>query len=495
MSVFLGLTITMIMSLFFSMTEVTRYFCIAKEEDSATTLAVQNVFGEYLKPLWEDYRLLALDMSYGQDRDDTELLEEHLSSYFSGNGPDEYMEGVDLLQAGLSDCDAYNLVLLTDNDGAPLIKDAAKFELSELPTAALSDLVGIHDQSASVNADPSGVESMVKSVGTLMLPQNLTEAAEEDSYQLRRKDKGSKPGELGVAEGNPAETGDSGEVNGLNRIVLGQVLEDVGSVSNMGFLAGERVSGRPLLKGDGYCPGVSATERILFQYYLTRHFASYRRDLGHEGLAYEQEYILCGEETDADNLSGTVIRLLALREAENILSIRSDGAKMAEVHSMALATAAVMANPEMEEAVCTLIITVWAYVESLLDVRLLLNGGKVALIKSPAEWTSSLGTLGECLDVHARARDCADGLDYETYLFTLYTLEGQKKIAYRAMDLMEDAMHHKEGCGSVCMDRMLVSADFEMTITAAPIFLTFVPLLTRRIGDYEFVKEKQMSYL
>ena len=171
MSVFLGMVLTMVMSLFFSMTEVTRYFCISKEADSSTTLAVQNLFGEYLRPLWEDYGILAIDASYGEDEDTTEPMEGRLQSYYGGNCPDENMEGVDLLQVSMAQCNIYNRVFLTDNEGAPFVKEAATFEKTEIPEDVLENLLGISRQSSESNASDFPIRDLITNNESLLPDQ------------------------------------------------------------------------------------------------------------------------------------------------------------------------------------------------------------------------------------------------------------------------------------------------------------------------------------
>ncbi len=509
MSVFLGMVLTMVMSLFFSMTEVTRYFCISKEADSSTTLAVQNLFGEYLRPLWEDYGILAIDASYGEDEDTTEPMEGRLQSYYGGNCPDENMEGVDLLQVSMAQCNIYNRVFLTDNEGAPFVKEAATFEKTEIPEDVLENLLGISRQSSESTASDFPIRDLITNNESLLPDQGGPPAISgSSSYKGYDRAGPALPAEASSKSSLPADpfsgSTEYGEVeqateNDLahqkNMAVLSQVLEEPESVSHLGFMVEERVSERPLLKGDGYSENANLTEGALFRYYLSQHFGSFRKDLKHEGLKYEQEYILCGEETDEDNLTETVVRLLALREVENVLSMRAGAKKMTQVHGVAAASSAVIANPELEEVVCVALIAAWAYLESVLDVRLLLSGGKVSMVKTPQEWTSDLASIFSSLSVSVKAKDCPAGLDYSAFLFALFSLEGQKKLAFRALDLMEDALRHVEGCANVCMDRMLVSADFDMTMTATPLFLSFIPLMTGRLSDYEYEKEKRMSYL
>ena len=168
---------------------------------------------------------------------------------------------------------------------------------------------------------------------------------------------------------------------------------------------------------------------------------------------------------------------------------------MAEAKSIAAAATAVLMHPELEEVVSYGLLVAWAYMESVLDVRLLLEGGKVPFIKTSQEWTSNLSELPTYLDVNVKAKDCERGLSYKQYLFGLFTLESQKNISYRAMDLVEEALHQKDHYDHVSLDLFLVEANIKMTLCSHPMFLVFIPLYQKDISLYEFCYEKKMTYL
>ena len=72
----------------------------------------------------------------------------------------------------------------------------------------------------------------------------------------------------------------------------------------------------------------------------------------------------------------------------------------------------------------------WAYVESLSDVRCLLSGGEVPLVKDRASWRTQLGNLG--------IRDTCTGsagLNYEEYLRILFAMSSKEKTVMRALDV------------------------------------------------------------
>ena len=96
--------------------------------------------------------------------------------------------------------------------------------------------------------------------------------------------------------------------------------------------------------------------------------------------------MLAGKGSDKENLESVIKRLLFVREAANITHILGDGDKRAKTLGMAEALAGFTGNPAVVRLVQTGVIAAWAYVESILDIRALLAGDRVALLKNGDEW-------------------------------------------------------------------------------------------------------------
>ncbi len=71
------------------------------------------------------------------------------------------------------------------------------------------------------------------------------------------------------------------------------------------------------------------------------------------------------------------------------------------MNAMALTIASALAIPVASGIISAALIGCWAFAESVLDVRELLDGGKVALVKTDgSSWQLSLGkSSGDCLKV------------------------------------------------------------------------------------------------
>lgn len=510
-SVFLGLTLSLVMSLFFSMAEVIRYAALEKEAVSLCYSAVQSAFGEYNRPLWQDYGILALDTDYGGNYEQMQGFEDTISYYIEKDFV--YEDGnVDFLHLDVSDVTSKDLVFLTDMDGTPFIREAVKTVKSELTEDALQTLLGDCDECLNASQNSVDVESVLSDT-----QEALTRSEEEEettrtsgegqneAISLQKYSTDKKMSEMNRTDAVVEESQKSAEDTSFDFIeeiknleskgVLSQVMTDETNLSNQAFVTEENVSNRQLLEGTGSISSVTAVERTLFQYYLVKHFSCYGEKKHEAGMDYELEYVLCGCSSDKENLVKTVECLLAVREVENLISISMDSHKVSEVKAMAAAASTVILHPELEELISYGIMAAWAYVESVLDVRLLLRGGKVPLMKTSAEWTSDIREIHRYFDTEIKAKDCEKGISYKGYLFALLTLKNQKEIAFRSLDLMEESLHQNKDYSGAKLDHFLVEASLEVSTKAMPIFLPFIPLYQADFSNYEFVVKRRMSYL
>ena len=106
-----------------------------------------------------------------------------------------------------------------------------------------------------------------------------------------------------------------------------------------------------------------------------------------------------------------------MREPLNMASLTASSQRQSEAMALAVTLAGVSANPAVIEAVKYGILVAWAFAESVLDVRTLLSGGKITMIKSDADWTSNVHMIPELLSGWSVAKDCSQGLDYGQYEF------------------------------------------------------------------------------
>lgn len=146
----------------------------------------------------------------------------------------------------------------------------------------------------------------------------------------------------------------------------------------------------------------------------------------------------------------------------------SDADKVAEAEALALSLTAVAAAPEFAEPVKISILLAWAYAESVYDIRHLLSGGRIPLMKTAESWHFGLQEMlrfREHLPDEQIEESPGQGLLYEDYLGMLLLETGYRDKVSRMMDLIEMDLRQTEGNQSfrldTCMDYVEAEAQIE----------------------------------
>lgn len=239
---------------------------------------------------------------------------------------------------------------------------------------------------------------------------------------------------------------------------------------------------------------MNVSDRVMVLEYIGKHFSDYTEP-GKGDLTYEMEYILCGKDTDKKNLESSIEHLMRMREAANVAHIIADREKLNQTLMIATSLAGFSGNPAVVKIVQIGVVAAWAYVESILDLRTLLSGGKISLIKSAAEWTTDLKKLGEIVTGEGKARECKNGLSYQAYIKQLLFAMKEKKMAYRMMDIMELAMQKEQNGKNARMDHMIDNMICELRFEAKPLFAKRSLYGDMEMGGYTFFKRQKLSYI
>lgn len=492
LTVFYGMTVMLILSVFFSLLEVVHVVGVKNQQNLASEIAIESLFADYNRLLWNDYRILAVDLGYGSASIDIDRAIERMSEYAQDNispaSARSNSKDAHFFRSTLSMCELDAYGLLTDSGGNALIKEAAANVVYGLGENSIDKLL---KSNATIK------KNLEESVSCEDLMQSGSDAGKEAARAAAEAAAAS--GAQNSGEGttvsvqppdNPTDTIMAWKKSG----VLGQVLP-VDIVLSEHVFSEQRVSRRVLRSGSiGGAKRVSARDKTLFGMYLKKNIQSFTHPLSHAGASYEWEHVVCGKDSDIENMESVVKKLLALREVENLISLMGDAGKVSQASALAVSIAGASANPVLVKAVELGLIAAWAYVESVLDVRTLLAGKKVALVKSPAEWTSQLPALASYTDVSIKAKDSPTGMSYEDYLLSLTFLESSKDLAYRTAEVYEDALCTESDYVNVRADQLLYAADVRFSYDATPLFLSLVP--TRDvISSYTTQRDIHMSYI
>ncbi|MCD8121584.1 MAG: DUF5702 domain-containing protein [Clostridiales bacterium] len=203
---------------------------------------------------------------------------------------------------------------------------------------------------------------------------------------------------------------------------------------------------------------VGFTDRLLIDEYGGRFFRNFRdtvesdggrngetgdRAVAEEGasdtvLAYEVEYLINGEDTDQENLANTVSRLLAMREGLNLIHILSSPEKRAQARSLAMTITGLASVTPLLLVTTFFVMSVWALAESLADIKGLLAGNRVPLLKTDSDWylgTEELLMVGKERAVPEGGGET--GFSYLSWLKILLFMDDTVQQEYRMMDLMQ----------------------------------------------------------
>lgn len=517
MTVFAALSIMLVASFLFVLLEAAHQQQLRRVAQMNTSLVVESVFSNYCSPLWEKYKILALDNGMTEEQEPfvsweyyaADLSKESLSQR-------GFMRGANYLRMDTKCAEFVAYRMLTDEDGRAYIKTISDYMRNTIGQQAIEKLAAEYqqlsgmdisdkpDDTALAGADNAIAEARRleeekakkeeeerKKAQEVAKKAKATKKADKKAEKKAKKKAGTEAGGRAI---EPAENPLEIIKNLWHQGTLSLVLKDAKAVSNMKEDWSDAVSKREKYTGIGLEPiQTDATDTLLFTEYLLDHFACYTSGEAAGTLAYELEYLLCGNEKDQSNLSETVQRLLAVREAANLAYLVTDASKQELAYSVALSLAGVTANPGIIYAVKCGLLAAWALAESVLDVRALLSGDKIAIIKNSAQWTSDLLHLGSVFSSFGTATNCQNGLSYQRYLGFLLMMQAQK-VSYRAMNIQEHVIRSKEGFGDFCMDHLVIDAEIAMNYSSHTIFTGMEQLTRNKKRAFTIPVQQSFSY-
>ncbi len=208
-------------------------------------------------------------------------------------------------------------------------------------------------------------------------------------------------------------------------------------------------------------------DRALIDKYVEVHFTRYgqgqKETDQRRQLFYEQEYIISGRREDRENLSQTVKKLLAVREGMNLIHILGDSEKREEVRLLASALTGAASVTPIADIVAFFIMGVWAFAEAVEDVRGLLRGEGVPLIKGEEDWKLDLDEIFQFVDKQEKISGGSGkgGLDYGHYLKGFLLIQDRTQRNGRIMDLIQYNLSDSQE--NFRMDRCAVSVEAECT--------------------------------
>lgn len=175
----------------------------------------------------------------------------------------------------------------------------------------------------------------------------------------------------------------------------------------------------------------------LFGLYLGDHFDSFTDTDGSGLLDYQLEYILFGKASDKENLTKAITAVAGIRLGFNLAHIYTDSGKKQEAYSIALAALGFTGIMALVKALQYTILTAWAVGETVMDLKTLMKGGCVPLLKKKEEWNLSLSNLLAGNLTLTEEEKEESGLAYNDYLSCVMLLSDGQDKAFRSMSAVE----------------------------------------------------------
>lgn len=396
-----------------------------------TNRAMECVFAEYQKELLEEYDIFALEGSYETGQYTEKNITERLGYYDEGRLEHKVKR----------------LQFLTDKGCSSFFGQVSAYMKHKYGLDAMKELAGmtsVWGQQEDSAQDYAKEEELWKDRMDGLLRENEGELPEKDNPIKYIGELKKSPMLTLVMPRDKAVSEKS--VEGQGMLALRERNQGYGDFSDVAEENGNLSS-------------------LLFGEYLLGHFSKFT-DAEYTGgmLDYELEYILAGKNSDKENLEFVVRKILLFRFVPNYAYIQTDSEMRAEAETAAMALCTLLAVPAITEAAAQGILLAWAYGEAIMDVRSLLKGKRVPLVKSKESWQlqfSKLLTLGTDED-HSEGRDDENGLGYSEYLRMLLFLAKKEVTALRSLGIIEKNMQKLYGQpyfrADFCISRMEVSS-------------------------------------
>ena len=479
-TVFLTLVLSLMLSLVCTSVESVRMAAARTQILGSLDVGLYSLFGQYDKTLLKEYDLFLLDGSCGGGELNMAAIYDNMESYIKPVLK-QNSQNLSIVQGGFS---GYRLV--TDENGEAFYHQAVQYMRDTLGSQGIQLLLDKMQsrerktQEAEINGKSAEQEQTLDAYEKEMnqAAQKSQEAVEQSQNTvMENKDKFSSDSGDSGSEKDFSSNADQDVVNPvtvINRIrkmgILELVLPPGRGVSGKQISKSTLVSGRSLQQGMALTESLerddSYTSQVLFQQYLLDKLGNFRNPSS-KGLTYQMEYVLEGQDSDLDNLKAVAGKLLIIREGVNFAHLLSDPAKRSQAAALAVSVAATFLVPPAASVIEKALLFCWAFGESILDVRELLDGGCVPLVKSAADWQLSLGNLSDLLDsLDTRRRSVNGGMSYEDYLQVMLTAKSKKVKLERGMDMVEASIRAMSQRDGFCLDSCITAIEASIDVRA-----------------------------
>lgn len=457
-TVYLSLTIAVILIFIITLTEGIRVQTIKFQTECVMDIGLNSIFAEYNRELLDQYGLLAIDTSYGEPGASADRTKAHLLQYMNMNfevpGIVGYLPFKDLTAVHADNADLLNVSYLSDGEGTVLKYQIVKYMKDKKGLSFAEDVWKSVVPSESDNKYRQLENEKKSKFG--QINELLSEINE-----IRRQEEKEE-----VSIENPAE-----QVERMNHsLLLDFAVKDSSSIMRKVVNLSDYISHRGYtegvgLKGDQESPD-GMVNNYLFRKYLLDNCGYYGNLKDGSQLGYQLEYLLYGKSNDFDNLDAFAGQVFRARYVINAGYLFSNSEKVSQAASLAATVTAGIGNPQLSEVVKLTILFSWCYAETVQDLRIIFDGNGVARIKDDATWNvplSELLTFTSSLDSYHAVEN---GKTYYDYLTEFICLKDERNLRMRLMDIIEMDIRMTTGNQYFKMDDCVYQLGADVNVTS-----------------------------
>ncbi len=471
-TVFLALLTVLFIGFIMTTTEHARIFGLRQRLTSATDSAMDSLFSMYDRDLLDEFDLMFLNenaLKEGKELEDvlTEYLEMNLNSK-----QDHLLLSGNLYRGTNSSIEVENTVSVIENEG-------------ELFARGVLDFMKYRTFGIALEKVQEQLEELKKGEDAKTETQKEKEQEKESfDEQFSEKTKEEKKQYEEVLEESWLDKIEKLKEDGW----LNFVLPFDQAASGYAITTNDLPSKWRTVNFTWYHSAIGEIEEsFLFTEYLLEHCSCFTSTEKTKGMAYELEYVLNGKTSDKENLKSTVNTLLLMREGLNLFSSLKDPALSSQAETAAMALVGWTGVYPAVKLTQVAMLAGWSFAEAIVDVRTLLSGGRIPIIKNAENWTLSFSQIADFLDgdLLVTAQE-TDGLTYEDYLRLLLYARGRSDRRYYTMDIIQLRM--QETIPSFSMTDCLGAIEVNAKMEASPIFYNFAK------NGYEFSCSQSRMY-
>ena len=244
-------------------------------------------------------------------------------------------------------------------------------------------------------------------------------------------------------------------------------------------------------KGENSLDNVKTKAALVL--YGAMKFGNFTNLIKNREISYELEYIVAGKDSDRSNLASTVEQIIAVRNVVTLAYLVTDKEKMALIETTAASAATAIGLPFLEPVIKGVLLEGWALAEAINDVKTLLKGKKIDLMKNANNWKTSLKNLLASGSSESKNKAA---IDYKQFCMILIMKNSIETTAYRIMDLIQLNVR-KNYNQQFDMKKCVTSLDVEAQYESEPLFVAMpwvINGLNGNIGSYNFSIESQLEY-